>query len=314
MAHLFSQVVPPIQLAFCTAAVIASFAFAPHATAQPSPSPTPVDPDPDLILSVGTNPNPCEHLIAAPQFACGPEATPAALTGCSTHALYAFSQDTPGTAPKCGGACAEQWPPVIVAPRQDVRVNPPLQSGIAGSVPRPAEASRPSALQEVYGGHPLYRFVGDQTEKDTLGQCVKAHGGTFQLVKPDGTLCPCDSQASSPPVPAPVPPSCPGGSCGGCAPPTVCGWTPGYKCPSFSNVSNCDPTCCVFDPAWLFECPGRNACNNSSGGGCGTPTVCGWTPGYKCPRLSNVSNCDPTCCQFDPAWLSECPGRPVCGG
>lgn len=125
-----------------------------------------------------------------------------------------------------------------------------------------------------------------------------------------------------PPAPNPVipnlaPPIGSSGMPGDCGTFAVCGWTPGWQCynnhrgrssccwnagdPSCrgSGGSGCNYACRSGSPgyncfsntcgwSWCSQCGGSNMPSD-----CGTTTVCGWTPGWRC--FNNHQN-RPACC------------------
>jgi predicted lipoprotein with Yx(FWY)xxD motif len=92
--------------------------------------------------------------------------------------LYLFARDS-GTASACTGACAVNWPPLLVqgAPLVDTGATP---SGIG-------RTTRPDGLRQLtYSGHPLYTFVNDKKPGDTNGEGISAFGGSWFAVSPAG--------------------------------------------------------------------------------------------------------------------------------
>jgi len=102
-----------------------------------------------------------------------------ALTDGHGFALYRFTHDT-GVASTCYGACADAWPPYLVAGR--------LARGAAdgGSVGTIRRTDR--RLQVTYAGHPLYYYVGDRRPGEVLCQGVTEFGGGWYVVAPSGRL------------------------------------------------------------------------------------------------------------------------------
>src|SRR6185312_1024458 len=92
--------------------------------------------------------------------------------------LYLVARDS-GTTSACTGACAANWPPVVV------RVTP-----LAGSGTTPSDvgtATRPNGSRQLtYNGHPLYTFVNDKNPGDTNGEGINAFGGSWYAVSPAG--------------------------------------------------------------------------------------------------------------------------------
>jgi predicted lipoprotein with Yx(FWY)xxD motif len=89
--------------------------------------------------------------------------------------LYAFTSDKKGKS-TCYGACAKAWPPYLVkgaAPK-----------GKLLGVTRRKNGTR----QVTYAGWPLYYYVGDTEPRQILCQNVVEYGGTWLVVRPNGTL------------------------------------------------------------------------------------------------------------------------------
>jgi predicted lipoprotein with Yx(FWY)xxD motif len=99
----------------------------------------------------------------------------------SGQAIYLFTAER-GRRPACYGECAAAWPPVL-----------------AGGVPRAGAGVRPGLLgttrrsdgrrQVTYGGHPLY-YYAHEGRREVLCHDVEEYGGTWLVVRPDGTPAP----------------------------------------------------------------------------------------------------------------------------
>jgi predicted lipoprotein with Yx(FWY)xxD motif len=85
--------------------------------------------------------------------------------------LYRFTAEAQGV-PVCTGACVQTWRPALAS----------TASGLPEHV---ATVRRPDGgkLQLTYDGHPLYRYVGDQSKADANGEGV---GGQWYVVKAGG--------------------------------------------------------------------------------------------------------------------------------
>src|SRR5262249_14115687 len=92
------------------------------------------------------------------------------------YALYAFTRDSGGRS-NCRGACAQRWPPYIVArtPNAGRRVAAPR----IGTIPR-----GDGSLQATYAGKPLYRYIADRRPLEVLCQNVREFGGLSLVVRP----------------------------------------------------------------------------------------------------------------------------------
>ena len=96
------------------------------------------------------------------------------LTNNSGTTLYGLANDTAAKS-TCYGACANTWPPVIVA--DDWVVSPGLDSGLFSTITRD-DGTR----QLVAGKWPLYEYVGDASPGDINGQ---GSGGVWFVVGTD---------------------------------------------------------------------------------------------------------------------------------
>jgi predicted lipoprotein with Yx(FWY)xxD motif len=90
----------------------------------------------------------------------------------------------------CTGACAKEWPPLLVSGS----AKPVAGSGVVatklGTVKRPD-----GTVQVTYAGAPLYRFDGDTTAGQAKGEAV---GGVWFAVAPSGAIVkPAAAAASS---------------------------------------------------------------------------------------------------------------------
>jgi predicted lipoprotein with Yx(FWY)xxD motif len=89
--------------------------------------------------------------------------------------LYAFTSDKKNKS-TCYGACAKAWPPYLVkgaAPK-----------GKLLGTTRRSDGKR----QVTYAGRPLYYYVGDTQPRQILCQNVVEYGGTWLVVRPNGSL------------------------------------------------------------------------------------------------------------------------------
>ena len=138
--------------------------------------------------------------VPSPAPAAAPAAAPApvapagpALTASPTAALgtvvvdgtgftlYRFDKDKPKPSKSnCNGACAGQWPPVVVASAdavKDVQLDGVNRAAVA-TVKR-----ADGTMQLTIGGWPVYRYSGDKAAGDTTGQGV---GKVWFAVTPAG--------------------------------------------------------------------------------------------------------------------------------
>ncbi|MGI8929513.1 MAG: COG4315 family predicted lipoprotein [Candidatus Limnocylindrales bacterium] len=117
-----------------------------------------------------------------PRPTAGAQATPVPLVvGVSGYlidpdgmALYTFDNDSLGEA-TCLGGCADNWPPLTVAPDQEVTAG----AGVVGTL---ATIERTDgAIQVTYNARPLYYFAGDSAPGDTNGHGI---GDVWFLAQP----------------------------------------------------------------------------------------------------------------------------------
>ena len=100
------------------------------------------------------------------------------LVDAQGRTLYQFGADM-GTTSACSGACAQNWPPLMVSG------TPTGGNGAKASLV--ATTTRSGGTQQVtYNGHPVYLFVGDHKAGDTNGQGLNAFGGTWSALTSAG--------------------------------------------------------------------------------------------------------------------------------
>jgi predicted lipoprotein with Yx(FWY)xxD motif len=99
----------------------------------------------------------------------------------SGQPIYLFTAE-PGGRPACYDACAEDWPPVLTdgEPSGDTGV----RGELLGSTRRAG-----GSTQVTYAGHPLY-FYAHEGKYQVLCHDVDEYGGTWLVVRPDGTPVP----------------------------------------------------------------------------------------------------------------------------
>jgi predicted lipoprotein with Yx(FWY)xxD motif len=119
------------------------------------------------------------------------------LVGATGLTLYHYADDH-GPVVKCNGACAQQWPPVLVPAKAKPVAGPGLTSSKLGTVRRPD-----GTIQVTYGGYALYRFAGDRHGGDVNGQGLEKE---WYAVAPSGKIVkqlPAVANASAPTSPSP---------------------------------------------------------------------------------------------------------------
>ncbi|MFV9632911.1 hypothetical protein [Mycobacterium neumannii] len=88
--------------------------------------------------------------------------------------LYVFSEDAPNE-PTCYGKCADTWLPLLAD--ADPAGGIGIDVASARTVPR-----RDGREQVTYRDHPLYRYAGDQTDRDANGQGLDMFGGEWHVL------------------------------------------------------------------------------------------------------------------------------------
>jgi predicted lipoprotein with Yx(FWY)xxD motif len=96
------------------------------------------------------------------------------------RALYAFTRDR-GKQSRCYGACAAAWPVYYAKGR--LLAGAGVRQSLIGTTRR-----RDGRMQVTYGGRPLYYYVGDRRPGEVRCQNVVEFGGTWLVVRPNGTL------------------------------------------------------------------------------------------------------------------------------
>lgn len=92
--------------------------------------------------------------------------------------LYLFQKDKTSTS-TCTGACAAQWPPLVVTTK------PTASGGVQSKLLSTSKRSGGS-MQVTYKGHPLYRFAGDTKPGNVNGQGLNAFGAKWYVLGTDG--------------------------------------------------------------------------------------------------------------------------------
>jgi predicted lipoprotein with Yx(FWY)xxD motif len=112
--------------------------------------------------------------------------------------LYLFTHDA-GVTSMCSGPCATAWPPLV---------SPGAATATSGANAALLGTSKRAdgTTQVTYNGHPLYRFVKDQTAGETNGQGVTAFGGSWFTVTVAGNQAGHQSSSKAPSRPSPAAP------------------------------------------------------------------------------------------------------------
>jgi predicted lipoprotein with Yx(FWY)xxD motif len=116
------------------------------------------------------------------------------LVSGSGRTLYHISAE-PKNIVKCTGACAADWPPLLVAPGTKPVAGPGVRLSLLGTVKR-----SDGKLQVTYAGMPLYLYSGDKKAGSITGQGVGGIawlGGVWNAVAPSGAVVKTVSASTS---------------------------------------------------------------------------------------------------------------------
>jgi predicted lipoprotein with Yx(FWY)xxD motif len=92
--------------------------------------------------------------------------------------LYLFDAERSAT-PKCYGACAAAWPPLLIA------TSPVAGRGLSQALIATV-ARNDGATQVTYKGHGLYLYAGDRSPGEIKCQAVVEYGGGWFVVDTQG--------------------------------------------------------------------------------------------------------------------------------
>ena len=90
----------------------------------------------------------------------------------------------------CSGACATQWPPLLVAAGAKATAEPGAKASLLGTIKRPD-----GKVQVTYHGMPLYLYSGDKKAGDVKGQ---GSGGIWHVISPSGLVITTALKSSRP--------------------------------------------------------------------------------------------------------------------
>lgn len=93
--------------------------------------------------------------------------------------LYAFTSDSRQSS--CYGSCARTWIPFTTSSSTVVKTGSGLSQRLVGKTRRSN-----GQYQVTYGGHPLYRYVGDRRSGTQNGQDKSQFGGSWYVVSKQG--------------------------------------------------------------------------------------------------------------------------------
>ena len=97
------------------------------------------------------------------------------------QAIYLFDVETTSK-PRCYGACAEAWPPVLTTG------DPVAGRGVDPSLLATTERTD-GTVQITYNGHPLY-FYAHEGKREVKCHDIFLNGGKWYVVQPDGDPAP----------------------------------------------------------------------------------------------------------------------------
>ncbi|HWF49346.1 MAG TPA: hypothetical protein VG294_01780 [Solirubrobacteraceae bacterium] len=92
--------------------------------------------------------------------------------------LYLFEKDSPSQS-ACSGSCAGVWPPLTT--KGTPVAGQGARKSMLGTIRRAG-----GVLQVTYGGHPLYRYVGDTHGAQTTGEGLNQFGALWWAVSAAG--------------------------------------------------------------------------------------------------------------------------------
>jgi len=92
--------------------------------------------------------------------------------------LYLFDAERTAT-PKCYGACAGAWPPLLIA-------TTPVAGGGLTQALIATVARNDGSMQVTYNGHALYLYIGDRSPGEIKCQAIPEFGGVWYVVDAQG--------------------------------------------------------------------------------------------------------------------------------
>jgi predicted lipoprotein with Yx(FWY)xxD motif len=110
------------------------------------------------------------------------------VVGSTGRTLYHYLDDH-GTKVDCTGACAKQWPPVLVSKSAKPVAGAGIKAGKLGTITRPE-----GTVQVTYNGFPLYRFGGDTKNGQVNGQGLE---GSWYVLAPSGAIVKLSATAAT---------------------------------------------------------------------------------------------------------------------
>jgi predicted lipoprotein with Yx(FWY)xxD motif len=116
------------------------------------------------------------------------------VVGPTGRTVYRFLDDH-GKHITCTGACAKQWPPLLVAKSAKPTAGAGITASKLGTITRPD-----GTVQVTYNGYPLYLFAGDSKTGQANGQGLEK---LWYVLSPSGAVVklsvssPADSSAGT---------------------------------------------------------------------------------------------------------------------
>ncbi len=95
--------------------------------------------------------------------------------------IYLFTAESDDR-PACYDDCAADWPPVLTT--GEPRGTADVSAGLLGTTDR-----ADGTTQVTYAGHPLY-YYAHEGKYEVLCHDIEEYGGTWLVVRPDGTPAP----------------------------------------------------------------------------------------------------------------------------
>ncbi len=103
------------------------------------------------------------------------------LVDAQGHVLYVFAPDKHARV-TCTGACAGNWPPLILHGAKAAAGTDVSQS-LLGSDPDPS-----GGRVVTYAGWPLYAYILDSSAGEASGQALDVNGGAWYVITPAGKV------------------------------------------------------------------------------------------------------------------------------
>ncbi len=101
------------------------------------------------------------------------------VVGSTGRTVYHYLAEH-GKTVACTGACAKQWPPVLVGKSAKPAAGAGITASRLGTITRPD-----GTVQVTYNGFPLYRFAGDTKNGQVNGQGLES---LWYVVAPSGAV------------------------------------------------------------------------------------------------------------------------------